>query len=347
MRPVRGNQGRGVLKQYLIASQKGSEWPWNFRLTGLRPSLGLTLKVLCWFVLAAIALAPRIALGSEQDRLSHYTYEDTKQLVALVEDAAAEIEQKGEAAFKEFGVPNSKWFYDDYYLFVYTTDGTTAFHPIEPRLIGKNIIGLHDMNGKAVIRMITDVAKKPERDASDWVFYLWEYRTQLTPLWKSAYVRKAVAPDGTVYLVGSGLYNMKTERAFVQDRVELACEKLLAEGKDAAFKEFRDPASPFVFLGAYIFVLDEDGHTLVDPAFPTNAGRDLSDFRDAVGMPVIHELFNKLAKTDTAWMQYLWPKPGSPVPTRKLMYARKITVGGETFIVGSDFYLATPIWMHV
>jgi hypothetical protein len=179
------------------------------------------------------------------------------------------------------------------------------------------------------------------------VFYLWEYKTQLIPLWKSAYVRKAIGPDGQVYLVGSGLYNMKTERAFVHDRVASACEKLLSEGKDAAFKEFRNPASPFVFLGAFIFVLDEHGRTLVDPAFPTNAGRDLSDFRDAVGMPAIHELLNKLTRSDDAWIQYLWPKPGSPVPTRKLMYARKVTVGGENFIVGSDFYLATPIWMRV
>jgi signal transduction histidine kinase len=326
----------------LIATGKTSQCVGFFCHAG-----GIIVHRLRWIAIAAFSLLPCFAFGSEADRLSRYSFEDTKHLVSLVEEAAARIEQKGSDAFKEFGVPNSKWFYDDYYLFVYTPDGTNVFHPIEPRLIGKNIIGLRDMNGKAVIRMIAVVAKKPERDASDWVFYLWEYKTQLIPLWKSAYIRKAIAPDGTVYLVGSGLYNMKTERAFVQDRVELACEKLLTEGKDAAFKEFRDPASQFVFLGAYIFVLDENGRTLVDPSFPTNAGRDLSDFRDAVGMPVIQELFNKLSKTDNAWMQYLWPKPGSPVPTRKLIFAQKVTVGGETFIVGSDFYLATPIWMHV
>ncbi len=46
-------------------------------------------------------------------------------------------------------------------------------------------------------------------------------------------------------------------------------------------------------------------------------------------------------------MQYLWPKPGSSVTSRKLVYVRKIRVGGETLIVGSDFFLATPIWMKV
>jgi hypothetical protein len=29
------------------------------------------------------------------------------------------------------------------------------------------------------------------------------------------------------------------------------------------------------------------------------------------------------------------------------LYARKLTVDGETLIVGSDFFLATPIWMRV
>ena len=300
-----------------------------------------------WLVIAALVLLPGIARADENERLGRYSYEETKRLVSFVEDAAALIEQKGALAFLDFNVPDSKWLTDDYYVFVYTQDGVSAFHPVETQLVGHDLRGLRDMNGKPVVQMIADVAKKPERDASGWVFYLWEYKTQLIPLWKSSYIRKAVAPDGKIYLVGSGLYNLKTERVFVHDRVALACNKLQSEGKDAAFKEFRDPASPFVFLGAYIFVLDQSGHTVVDPSFPNGAGRDLSAFRDAVGMPVVSNLLEKLNHADEAWVQYLWPKPGSPVPTRKLMYARKVTVGDETFIVGSDFYLATPIWMHV
>lgn len=300
-----------------------------------------------WLSIAALVLLPGIAHADEGEHLERYSYEETKRLVSFVDDAAALIERKGEFAFQDFNVPGSKWLTDDYYVFVYSPDGTNVFHPVETQLMGRDLRDLRDMNGKPVVQMITDVAKKPERDASGWVFYLWEYKTQLIPLWKSSYIRKAIAPNGKTYLVGGGLYNLKTERVFVHDRVALACNKLQSEGKDAAFKEFRDPASPFVFLGAYIFVLDQTGHTVVDPSFPNGAGRDLSAFRDAVGMPVVSDLLEKLNHADEAWVQYLWPKPGSPVPTRKLMYARKVTIGGETFIVGSDFYLATPIWMHV
>jgi signal transduction histidine kinase len=127
--------------------------------------------------------------------------------------------------------------------------------------------------------------------------------------------------------------------------VKQACVLLQAKGKGEAFKAFMEASSPFVFLDTYIFVLDENGHTLVDPAFPTMTGRDLSQFGDAVGMPAIQELLHKLVDHEEAWVQYLWPKPGNHLPSRKLIYARKVILDRQTLIVGSDFFLASPIWM--
>jgi Single Cache domain 2 len=91
-------------------------------------------------------------------------------------------------------------------------------------------------------------------------------------------------------VVGSGLYDIKVERVFVEERVNRAAGILKAEGKAAAFKQFQDPASPFFFLNSYIFVLNGQGETMVDPAFPTLAGRNMSDFRDAVGFRPIKEV---------------------------------------------------------
>jgi signal transduction histidine kinase len=285
--------------------------------------------------------------GAAKDRVSLYTYSDTKNLVSLVEDAAALMEREGEAAFVQFGEKNSRWLNDEYYLFVYALDGTCVFHPITPDLIGKNVMALRDMNGKPIIQRITEVGREAGSDASGWVFYLWQNQMQLTPSWKSAYVRKVMTPDGRTYVIGSGSYNIKVERPFVEGRVRAAADLLASAGKSEAFKQFQDPASPFVFLDSYIFVLNEQGQTLVDPAFPTMAGRDLSQFQDAVGFYAMRELIKKLARADEAWVQYLWPKPGSAVTSRKLVYARRVEAGGETLIVGSDFFLATPIWMKV
>lgn len=303
----------------------------------LRRCAPILLFILCFLFLAAPARAV--------DRLSPYLYEDTKQLVRLVEDAAGLMERNGTAAFAEFGRKGSRWFNDTYYFFIYDLNGVNVFHAASPELTGKNLMNLRDMNGKPVLWFVTDIGRKPQRDASGWVFYLWQEKNEFLPKWKSAYIRKVVAPDNRVYLVGCGVHNVKIERVFIQDNVRQATEMLLAEGKEAAFRAFRDPASRFNFLDTYIYVTDEKGHALVDPAFPQMQGRDLSNFTDAIGRPVMKEIIAKLRSRDEAWVQYLWPRPGAALPSRRLAYVRKVRINGETLLVGSDFFLATPIWM--
>lgn len=279
------------------------------------------------------------------DRLSPYLYEDTKQLVRLVEDAAALMERKGTASFAEFGRKGSRWFNSTYYIFIYDINGTNVFHAATPELTGKNLMNLRDMNGKPILRFITDIGRKPQRDANGWVFYLWQEKNEFLPKWKSAYIRKVVAPDGKIYLLGCGIYNIKIERVFVRENVRQAAELLLTAGKEAAFRAFRDPASRFNFLDTYIYVMDERGRAIVDPAFPHMQGRDLSNFTDAIGRPVTKEIIAKLRTSDEAWVQYLWARPGAVTLSRKLAYVRRVRIGGETLFVGSDFFLATPIWM--
>jgi signal transduction histidine kinase len=229
------------------------------------------------------------------DKLTLYAYSDTRALVALVEEAAGLVERDGERAFQQFAVKGSKWLNGDVYFFAYLVDGTCVFHPLTPELVGKNVLDLRDLNGKPIIQSIVDIGKKPGADASGWVFYLWENQIQLTPMWESTYVRKVVAPDGKTYVIGSGLYHIKMERLFIEERVNHAADTLKAGGKVAAFKQFQDPASPF-----YIFVLNSQGETLVDPAFPTLAGRNLSGFEDAVGFHAIKEVLRKLETADDA-----------------------------------------------
>jgi signal transduction histidine kinase len=297
--------------------------------------------------LAAVWLALSMSAGDCKDQLAKYTYKDTQDLVALVEAAAALIETKGDDAFKEFAQRDSKWLNADYYLFAYTLDGTTAFHPLRPELVGQNVMDLKDMNGKPIVRQITNIGRRPANDASGWVFYLWEDQTQLTPSWKAAYIRKVITPDHKTYVVGSGSYSIKVEKAFVEERVTRATRVLQSDGKDEAFKRFHSRASPFYFLDSYIFVLNEQGETLVDPAYPNRTGRSVTEFQDAVGFFAFRSALKKLEHADEAWVQYLWPKPGSSTPSRKLIYVRKVKVGEEVFIVGSDFFLATPIWLRV
>lgn len=298
-----------------------------------------------WGLLVIIVLLSCTGPLHAEDRLNRYLYEDTKRLVKLVEDAATLMETKGSGAFAEFGRKGSRWFNDPYFLFVYDMDGNNLFHAAIPEFAGKNLIDLRDMNGKPLMKFMIDIGQKPQRDACGWVFYLWQEKNEFEPKWKSAYVRKVVMSDGRVCLIGSGLHNVKIEKAMVQDNIQSAVELLETRGKDTAFREFLNPASRYSFLNTYIYVADDRGRALVDPAFPSRPGRDLAAFRDAIGRPVMKEIIDKLRNTNEAWVQYLWPRPGAVTLSRKLAYARKVRIGGETLLVGSDFFLATPIWM--
>ncbi len=302
--------------------------------------------------LAPLLLAVSLLLGCSSSvtpaarKSDAYLYQDTRQLVQFVESAAALIEQRGTGAFQEFGRERSQWQTFGSYLFVYDSEGTAVWHGMNPELVGRNLASLRDMLGKPVVQELLQIGKRPERDAAGWTFYLWEEQTDLLPGWKSSYVRKAVAPDGKVYLVGSGSGRIKIEKVFVRDRVDAAAALLQEQGEAAAVRQLKDVAGRFYFLGTFVFVLDGSGHALVDPAYPTLEGRDMSRFGDAIGRQVVKEVLQKLEHSDTAWVQFLWHKPGDRMPARKLMYVHKVNVDGRTLLVGSHFFLASPIWMR-
>ena len=284
--------------------------------------------------------------AQERDETAKYVYEDNKRLVALVEQAASLVEKKGANAFAEFGVKDSRWLNDKHYIFVYDMEGVCVFHPIESYFIGRDLSKLKDMNGRQVIAMITDVGKNSRPDASGWVFYLWEQPWHIYLQWKGSYIRKAVAPGGKVYLVGSGLYNIKIEKSFVQQHVDSAAALILARGKEAAFAELSLSSSSLHIMGNYISVLAENGDIVVDPLFPNlDKKRNAMGFRDSTGRSFMKEMIKALRSRDAVWGQFIAPKSDPDRPTRQLWYLRSVVVGPEKFYVGMSFAPAVPVWM--
>lgn len=294
----------------------------------------------------AIALVSCVqGKGNTDHSRSDYAYKRTKRIVSFVEEAAALIERQGEEAFPLFRKKGSKWYQGDKYIFIYDLKGKNVVHPVQPEFEGQDLIDLKDINGKPVIRLIIDAVTKHNKPFG-WVHYMWIRPEEIFPMWKSSYVLKARAPSGKEYVVGSGVYNMKVEKQFIVEMVDDAVELIQHEGK-AAFEEFRDKSSEFVFLDNYIFVVKLDGTAVVDPAFPSMEGRSLLNFKDAVGRYVVREMVEKFKKRtgNSTWISYMWPKAGEVRPSRRLAYLRKVALGPETFIVGSGFSPARPIWM--
>jgi signal transduction histidine kinase len=281
-----------------------------------------------------------------RDKLVGYVYEDNKELIILVEEAASLIEKEGEAAFSNFGVEGSKWLKGNRYIFIYDTTGKCIFHPIEPNLVGQDLSSFKDMVKRPVIAMIAAVANKPQPDASGWTFYLWEAPWHSYPIWKGSYIRKVITPSGKVYLVGSGLYNIKIEKIFIQESVDNAVELILSKGKEAAFRELREASCPLHVLDSFIFVFEENGNVIVDPLFPNLAKkRSMEEYQDDTGRNIPREISELLKDKDNAWFLYIAPKIGSTRSTRHAGYVRKIKIDGQIFYVVATFTPATPIWM--
>jgi signal transduction histidine kinase len=285
--------------------------------------------------------------GASLEGLNTYLYEDNKKLVRLVEDAAALIEERGAKAFETFAVKGSRWLNGERYLFIYDDRGTVVFHPVEPELEGQNLSHFEDIAGRPVIARMIGIGQRPEPDASGWVFYLWEGPWHTRPQWKGSYVRKAIAPDGSVFLVGSGLYNIKVEKAFIEAAVDEAAQLIQTSGKEAAFAELRHIASACHVLDSYIRVTDEEGNVLVDPLFPgLEKKRNVSEVVDLMGKKVFQEIRAALRQRDSTWTRFAAPKPGSGLPEKRLIYTRKVSDGDETFYVGTAYVPASPLWLR-
>jgi cytochrome c len=128
---------------------------------------------------------------------------EAKQIVDLVNNAAAMLEQKGADAFMAFRAKESVWFKGETYIFVYGLDGKMLCNPPYAGFEGKNMIGIKDQNGKAYLQEMIDTAKSK---GSGWIDYMLPKPGEMTPSKKLGYFRTAKMPDGQTVLVGSGLY---------------------------------------------------------------------------------------------------------------------------------------------
>ena len=238
--------------------------------------------------------------GSSQILESQYQFQGTIDLIDFVEKAAEYFSQKGVEAFIEFGEEGSKWLKGNRYLFLYDLEGISVFHPYEKEFVGKNVLDLHDMNGKPVIRYIVDIASNPS-EPYGWIHYLWAERGEIFPYWKSAYIMRVNDPEGIPYAIGSGTYDIRLEKKFMVDTVDSAASLIEKEG-EAAYSKLVDKSTIFYFSDVYIFVFSMEGKAIVDPVFPEIKGRDMIDFKDGVGKYVVSEMIDKLREDNKAFI---------------------------------------------
>lgn len=266
---------------------------------------------------------------------SQYDYKETEELVSFVNRAVDLIEQYGEEVFPQFRIKGSEWDHDDRYVFVWGLDGMRYVYPPDVSGEGKNMLDLKDINGKPIGKLFVEAVSS---DAGEgWVHYEWPKPNSDIPIWKSTFLKKAVAPSGTSYLVGSGLYEMPVDKAFVEYNVNHAVELLAEKDKDA-FVDLRSIEEPYRFMDCYIFIKDMKGNELFNAAFPELEGTNIMELKDADGQLFVKKELVILKNSDQCWDDYMWPKQGQKEASLKRVFVKKALVDGEILVVGCGYY---------
>jgi signal transduction histidine kinase len=257
------------------------------------------------------------------------------QLMQLVRQGAVALEKDGERALTEFRKKGSKWFSDNTYLFVFNMEGNRIFHAAEPESEGQNDMGLKDVLGRSIGKMIVETGTNGLGEG--WVHYMYPEPGQVFPTWKSSFVKRVTYPDGRQFIIGSGIYNMKMDKALIEDLVNRAASLVKEQGKEA-FMQLRDKIGSFVFMDTYVFVDNMEGVELVNPAQPSLEGKNLMNEKDLKGKFIEREIIGGVSKNDSGWVDYYWYKPGQNAAALKQTFLRKVQHGNESYIVGAGFY---------
>jgi cytochrome c len=150
------------------------------------------------FFLAALCQFPPPAFSAQ----SPHESERGKQIIALVDSAAALIESKGKDSFPELK-KDKKWYSGTTYVFVDDMNGLVLVNPPSPELEGKNLLDWKDAKGKTIVREFIQLAKSK---GAGWVDYWWPKPGEEKPSKKMSYIKKAKMPTGQTVVVGAGIY---------------------------------------------------------------------------------------------------------------------------------------------
>ncbi len=108
----------------------------------------------------------------------------------------------GRGDLEEFKRADGRWVFKDTYVFIIDMDSVTVVaHPVNPKQVGKNLIGLKDVKGNY---FFIQFCEKARTDGGGWVEYWWPKPGEKTPSRKYAYVMPV---PGTSLMLGAGVYD--------------------------------------------------------------------------------------------------------------------------------------------
>lgn len=181
-------------------------------------SISQRLRTLIWLPVIGVTLLTLAVLVQLKGQLLELKEHQTKHLVevaySLVADAYKDAQELGltteEAQKNAMSAIKAARYDGDNYFWINDMNHTMIMHPVNAKLIGKDLTGLKDTNDKFFIRdMVTLVEKQNEGK----VEYIWNKPGNEKPVAKVAYV-KGFQQWG--WVIGSGIYVDDVDAIFYQ-----------------------------------------------------------------------------------------------------------------------------------
>lgn len=152
-----------------------------------------TFRFIVAILVAALCHGAAVATGE------HAGKDDA---VAFVKKAAAYLKQNGkEKALDEFNNPKGQFIDGELYIVVLDMNGVMLADGTKPRLVGKSLLDIKDVNGKQFVREEVDLAKSKGKG---WVDFQW-----LNPVTKAMEHRSSYFERVDDLIVLTGVYNQK------------------------------------------------------------------------------------------------------------------------------------------
>lgn len=266
-------------------------------------------------------------------------------VVDLVTDAAARIEQNGEAAFPLFRDPTGPFMAKDAYLFVIDGDGIELLNPAFPTLEGRSLLDFRDALGAFPIRAMLNVVRT---SGHGWVDYMWPKPGESVPTQKSAYVTRSML-NGKPVVVGSGVYFADAPKLAGAGAAMTAAEvmtlvreaaRLVERRGDAAFAELKTPGSKWFHDDTYFFAWTTDGTLVLSAVEPALEGRNERNLEDVLGRPIGRMVLEiGASESGEGWLHYMYPQPGQIFPSWKSAFLKRVAAAsGTTYLLGCGSY---------
>ena len=198
-------------------------------------------------------------------------------VISQVEDAAALLEQNGEAAYAEI-TRGGRFLEGELYAFALNSEGVSLAHPADPSLVGQNLWDRQDSNGVYYVREIVGAAT-PEGSWLETVYHFGNPASgEVEPKRVYAKLQGGVA-------LGSGYYIDPEVR--VQEMVHAAIARYGEVGDDL-FAEVTGTTN-YVDHEIYLFVTDLNAISLAHSTLPEIVGTDRSMIEDINGVLIVTE----------------------------------------------------------